>query len=65
VVRVSVKCLRCGRFGHEWIHDPACLNHDPALVTSDTPDETCPNGCERFGDWWVPEDCATHLGGAA
>ncbi len=29
-----------------------------------TPDETCPNGCERYGDWWVPEDCATHLGGA-
>ena len=26
------------------------------------PDETCPNGCERYGDWWVPEDCATHLG---
>lgn len=28
------------------------------------PDETCPNGCERYGDWWVPEDCPTHLGGA-
>lgn len=27
------------------------------------PDETCPNGCERYGDWWVPEDCPTHLGG--
>jgi hypothetical protein len=26
------------------------------------PDETCPNGCERFGDWWVPVDCAIHLG---
>lgn len=26
------------------------------------PDETCPNGCVRYGDWWVPEDCATHLG---
>ena len=25
------------------------------------PDETCPNGCERYGDWWVPEDCPTHL----
>lgn len=29
------------------------------------PDETCPNGCERFGDWWVPEDCPEHLGGVA
>ena len=29
------------------------------------PDETCPNGCERYGDWWVPEDCPTHLGGFA
>ena len=29
------------------------------------PDETCPNGCERYGDWWVPEDCATHLGGVS
>lgn len=29
------------------------------------PDETCPNGCERFGDWWVPVDCPTHLGGAS
>lgn len=28
------------------------------------PDETCPNGCERYGDWWVPVDCPTHLGGA-
>lgn len=28
------------------------------------PDEVCPNGCERYGDWWVPEDCPTHLGGA-
>jgi len=27
------------------------------------PDETCPNGCERYGEWWVPEDCPTHLGG--
>lgn len=27
------------------------------------PDEACPNGCERYGDWWaVLEDCATHLG---
>ena len=25
------------------------------------PDERCPNGCERWGDWWVPADCATHL----
>jgi hypothetical protein len=31
---------------------------------ADAPDETCPNGCERYGDWWVPEDCAEHLGGA-
>lgn len=30
-----------------------------------SPDETCPYGCERFGDWWVPEDCSTHLGGGA
>ena len=29
------------------------------------PDEVCANGCERFGEWWVPEDCATHLGGAS
>jgi hypothetical protein len=29
------------------------------------PDEVCPNGCERFGDWWVPEDCPTHLGSAS
>jgi hypothetical protein len=28
-----------------------------------TPDEVCPNGCERFGYWWVPVDCAKHLGG--
>lgn len=27
------------------------------------PNETCPNGCERWGDWWVPADCPTHLGG--
>lgn len=26
------------------------------------PDETCHNGCERFGVWWhVPGDCPTHL----
>jgi hypothetical protein len=31
---------------------------------TDGPDETCPNGCERYGDWWVPEDCPIHLGGA-
>lgn len=31
--------------------------------SSPVPDETCPNGCARYGDWWVPEDCATHLGG--
>ena len=30
---------------------------------SDTPNEVCPNGCERYGDWWVPEDCPDHLGG--
>ena len=29
------------------------------------PDETCPNGCARYGDWWIPEDCATHLAGAS
>lgn len=29
------------------------------------PDETCPNGCARFGDWWAPEDCPVHLGGAS
>jgi len=29
------------------------------------PDETCPNGCERWGDWWVAEDCPEHLGGAS
>lgn len=28
---------------------------------SHKPDEVCPNGCERYGDWWVPEDCPTHL----
>jgi hypothetical protein len=27
------------------------------------PDETCPNGCERYGALWIPEDCPTHLGG--
>lgn len=27
-------------------------------------DEVCRNGCERFGDWWVPVDCPEHLGGA-
>lgn len=27
------------------------------------PDETCVNGCVRYGDWWVPADCPTHLGG--
>lgn len=27
------------------------------------PDEVCSNGCERYGDWWVPEDCPVHLGG--
>ena len=26
-----------------------------------TPDETCPNGCVRYGEWWVPEDCPEHL----
>ena len=26
------------------------------------PDERCPNGCERYGDWWsVPVDCPVHL----
>lgn len=26
------------------------------------PDEVCPRGCERFGDWWsVPVDCPVHL----
>jgi hypothetical protein len=29
------------------------------------PDEICQNGCERWGDWWIPADCATHIGGAA
>jgi hypothetical protein len=30
------------------------------------PAEVCPNGCERYGDWWVVEDCPTHLlGGVA
>lgn len=29
------------------------------------PDETCPLGCERYGDRWVPADCPTHLGGAS
>lgn len=29
------------------------------------PDETCRNGCVRYGDWWVPEDCPTHLGDGA
>jgi hypothetical protein len=31
---------------------------------SHRPDEVCPNGCERYGEWWVPEDCPTHLIGA-
>lgn len=31
--------------------------------SADRPEEeTCPNGCVRFGDWWVPEDCPEHLG---
>lgn len=30
-----------------------------------SPDEVCPNGCERYGDWWLPEDCPTHLGGSS
>lgn len=34
------------------------------VPTNPAPDETCPNGCERYGDWWVPADCPTHLGGA-
>ena len=29
------------------------------------PDEICPNGCERYGEWWVAEDCAEHFGGAS
>lgn len=41
-----LRCVASGRFA-PW---------DPK------PDETCPNGCVRFGEWWVPEDCATHLG---
>lgn len=27
-----------------------------------TADETCPNGCERYGGWWFAEDCPRHLG---
>lgn len=40
---------------------------DGALVdrAEPLPDETCPNGCARFDDWWVPEDCPEHLGGTA
>lgn len=38
------------------------FNPDPDEVKPTEPDETCPNGCERFGDWWVPADCPTHLG---
>lgn len=30
---------------------------------SSKPDEVCRNGCERYGDWWVPFDCPDHLGG--
>ena len=26
-----------------------------------SPDEICPNGCERWSDWWIPEDCPRHL----
>ncbi len=33
--------------------------------TGGAPDEVCPNGCERYGDWWVPEDCPKHLLGVA
>lgn len=36
-----------------------------ASMSEPKPDETCPNGCQRFGDWWVPEDCPQHLGGVA
>ena len=37
-----------------------CLSN----VLTDCPDEVCQNGCTRYGDWWVPEDCPKHLGGS-
>jgi hypothetical protein len=33
------------------------------VADNPAPDEVCPNGCVRFGDWWVPEDCPEHIGG--
>lgn len=54
---------------HETSLDPVDFAHDDEAANvmgsapGPEPDETCPNGCVRYGEWWVPEDCPEHLGG--
>lgn len=45
-------CLGCA------LRDPQL----PCLADRGVADEVCPNGCHRYGTWWVPEDCPIHLG---
>ena len=45
-----------------YIDDQGRLRNSRGQFASLRPNEVCPNGCERYGDWWVPADCATHLG---
>lgn len=47
-----------------YYDDAGRLRDSKGRFAAPRPDETCPNGCERFGDWWVPADCPIHLGGA-
>jgi hypothetical protein len=46
-----------------YYDDAGRLRDSMGRFASLAPSEVCPNGCERYGDWWVPADCPTHLGG--